>query len=405
MSSRNRGDKRKKNYVIGFGIIVMIILGYYFIFSDSNSSFSPEELNSILQNKHQAIVSINKHELKSQALQQPYLNPGNLRMNDWDTKGNTLIKNKEYIRLTYDAQHQVGSIFNKHPLTAESFEMELTFHISSKSTNGLIGDGLAIWLLDSPSEIGDVFGGQNQFNGLGIFIDTYKNGKRGNFPYVNLMLGDGTKFYNKDLDGYDTRLAGCSAKDLLNSKNGQTKMRLVYIKNGYLSIDFNWKGDHEDWKNCVSLTDIKLPKSLYLGFSAETGDLSHNVDIIENKIYGLFKYDETYVESLYELQVLIEDEKENQNESNKKSKKTNRRKSAARLRNAERRIKQREREYRLEKYGDPDARLVKRIKQKVITLIRYTMYILGFVLLIWFSWIIYRIQKQKRKQKVVGLLD
>lgn len=391
-----------KKYGIILGGLILIITGYYLLFS-KDSSFSPEELNSILQNKQQEIVSINKHELSPQAIQQPYLNPGSLRMQDWDTKGNTLISNKKYIRLTADAQHQVGSIFNKHPLTAESFEMELTFHISSKDK--LVGDGLAIWLRDSPSPIGDVFGAQNQFTGLGIFIDTYKNGKRGNFPYVNLMLGDGKKKYNKDLDGWDTRLAGCSAKDLLNPKSGETKMRLVYIKNGYLSIDFNWRGIHEDWKNCVSLTDVHLPKELYLGFSAETGDLSHSVDIIENRIYGLYKYDETYVESLYELQVLVETEKQAAKEPFNKDAKKSKRKSAARLRSAERRIKQRERELLKEKYGDPEARLHKRIIAKIKTTVKYSLYLLAFLLLSYFSWTVYRIQKQNRKQKVVGLLD
>lgn len=387
------------------GLCLILVTGYYFLFS--SDSFSPEQLNSILQNKHQDILSINKHELSNQRIQKPYFPSNSLRMTNWETNGRTFINNNKYIRLTTDTQHQVGSIFNKHPITAESFELELTFHISSKSS--LVGDGLAIWLLDSPSKIGDVFGATNLFNGLGIFIDTYKNGKRGSFPFVNVMLGDGHTKYIKATDGYESRLAGCSAKDVLN---GETKMRLIYIKNGYLSIDFNWNQVHEDWKNCVSLTNIHLPKSLFMGLSAETGDLHHNVDIIENIVFELFKNDNTHVESLVELQNLLindndKNEKNNVNKKNSNDSKSKqaRKKSAARLKNAEKRIKQRERDERLRKYGDPDARLLKRIKAKLLTFFKYLLAFTSLGLVSWFAWIVYRIQKQKKRQKSSGLLD
>ena len=66
-------------------------------------------------------------------------------------------------------------MFSKWPLHAESFEMELTFHIHNEQVkHGLVGDGLAIWILDKPSDIGDVFGVQNKFKGLGIMLDTFK---------------------------------------------------------------------------------------------------------------------------------------------------------------------------------------------------------------------------------------
>ena len=140
-------------------------------------------------------------------------------------------------------------------------------------------------------------------------LDTFKNGKRGQFPYVNLMLGDGNAMYNKATDGYETRLAGCIAKQLLNQKLRKQNEIGLY-KSGYLSIDFNYYGHHEQWQNCVTLTDVKLPETKYLGLSAETGQLVENVDIIENRIYALYKPDDTFVESIDELQELIREQNE-----------------------------------------------------------------------------------------------
>lgn len=400
------------------------------IFS-SSSTYTPEEINSLLQNKASQIVALKKVELVPQRIQLPYLDESQFHIKNWDSQGNLLVRNHDFIRLTANAPHQVSNMFSKWPIHAESFEMELTFHIHNPDVkHGLVGDGLAIWFLDKPSDIGDVFGIQNKFNGLGIMLDTFKNGKRGQFPYVNLMLGNGNAMYNKATDGYETRLAGCIAKQLLNPEAKETKMRLVYIKSGYLSIDFNYYGHHEQWQNCVTLTDVKLPETKYLGLSAETGQLVENVDIIENRIYALYKPDDTFVESIDELQELIREQNEYDSEVSsvalivkeeakakekkrgggrhrafKKKLSSERRKSLKRLEMAEKRIKEQERQYRLKKYGHEDINFITYWFGKFLVLVKYILYLLIAVVIVWFALIVFRIQKQKRKLKTTGLLD
>lgn len=70
---------------------------------------------------------------------------------------------------------------------------------------------MAIWLTKQRATKGPVFGFMDKFEGLGIFIDTYKN-NRGNpaFPYVMAMLGDGQVSYDQAQDGKPNELAGCS---------------------------------------------------------------------------------------------------------------------------------------------------------------------------------------------------
>ncbi|KAK6454463.1 concanavalin A-like lectin/glucanase domain-containing protein [Scheffersomyces xylosifermentans] len=407
-------------------VLVILIVTYLLLpASSDDESYTPEQLNSILQNKDKTVVSIKKVELTAQDLSQPYLDASSFKVKNWDLAGNTLIKNKDYIRLTSDRAHQVGNMFAKMPIQAESFEMELTFHIHSRSSHGLIGDGFAVWLLDRKSDIGDVFGVQNNFNGLGVMLDTYKNGKRGHFPFVNLMLGDGRTRYNKGTDGYETRLAGCTAKGLVNPSSKETKMRLVYIKNGYLSVDFNYNGKHEEWTNCVTLTDVVLPRIKYLGFSAETGQLSENVDVIENKMYALYKPNGEFVGSIEELHKLIDEQAEFENDLKeviedkqkrretgtqrnrvfKKTRSTGKRKSLQRLRNSEKRIKERERKLRLELYGDENATFPRRVLSTVLTTIKFLIYAIITILLVWFAFIVYRVQRQRRKSKTTGLLD
>lgn len=55
---------------------------------------------------------------------------------------------------------------------------------------------MALWITKQRANTGPVFGSQDNFEGLGIFVDTYKNNRPGTvFPYVMAMLGKHLQFY------------------------------------------------------------------------------------------------------------------------------------------------------------------------------------------------------------------
>lgn len=127
----------------------------------------------------------------------------------WDFGGDTIIRADQYIRLTSDLPSQSGWLFSRIPLTATNWEVEFEFSIHGKGH--LHGDGFAMWVTTKRGEPGPVFGHADQFEGLGIFFDTYKNNRPGVvFPYVMAMLGDGKTTYDAANDGKANELAGCS---------------------------------------------------------------------------------------------------------------------------------------------------------------------------------------------------
>ncbi|CAN3373200.1 hypothetical protein DIURU_001149 [Diutina rugosa] len=374
-----------------FALVVVVVT----IWRRAGSMFTPEEVNTLLQSKDASVVSIAKRQLVHQCLEPPFLKGSSIP--NWKYEGSTLVKSDEYVRLTSGNPHQAGSLWTQYPIDAESFEMELTFHITGPE---LMGDGMAIWLTNSPSPIGDVFGARNYFTGLGVFIDTFRNGPRGEFPFVNVMVGDSQLRYDKATDGIDTRIAGCSARELVNPQKGPTKMRLVYLRNGYLSIDFNWSGVRGQWMNCVTLSNIKLPQFKYLGMSAETGDLSETVDVLENVIYSLEKPSGGFIDSIEQIEQIIEEAPVNDAKMQQR-----RRKSVARLKAAEKRIKERERQQRLEKYGSADAIWWRRQWWRLIAIAKWTVLTLILVVVVWFGRLVVKGYRQNRKSKVTGLLD
>jgi len=72
------------------------------------------------------------------------------------------------------------------------------------------GDGFAFWFTTEKEMTGPAFGNTAVFNGVGVFFDTFMNTKHPvSFPYVGVMVNDGTKAYTNDDDNFLNNNGGC----------------------------------------------------------------------------------------------------------------------------------------------------------------------------------------------------
>lgn len=146
-----------------------------------------------------------------------------------------------------------------------------------------------MWLTKQRASPGPVFGSVDKFEGLGIFFDTYKNNRPGTvFPYVMAMVGDGTKVYDKSNDGKDNEFMGCSARGIRGASI-PTKARLTYFQDKSLKLMLQYKTEGK-WELCFETSENVpvIPSVAYLGFSAETGELSDNHDIVSVSTKNLY---------------------------------------------------------------------------------------------------------------------
>ncbi|CAI5455032.1 unnamed protein product [Caenorhabditis angaria] len=222
---------------------------------------------------------------RENSLVKPYTG-GGMDIPNWNIIGNTFVTSS-HIRLTGDEQSKLGAIWNTQPLWARDWEVQVSFKVSG-STGDLFGDGMAIWYVSEPNQVGPVFGGKDYFRGLGVFLDTYSNHNgphQHGHPFISAMVSDGSLHYDHDKDGTHTQLGGedtgCSAK--FRNKDHETQLLIRYVGDT-LSIftDIENKGT---WKLCMSVNDVQLPTGYYLGFSAATGDLSDAHDVIGVKTF------------------------------------------------------------------------------------------------------------------------
>uniref|UniRef100_L2G975 Lectin family integral membrane n=1 Tax=Colletotrichum fructicola (strain Nara gc5) TaxID=1213859 RepID=L2G975_COLFN len=205
--------------------------------------------------------------LRTHSLNQPYLD-SDMASRWYDFGGDTIIRTDSV------------------PLTATNWEIEVEFKIHGK--NQLYGDGFAMWVTKSRGTQGTVFGSPDNFEGLGVFFDTYKNNRPGTvFPYVMAMYGDGKTAYDKDNDGKGTELAGCSARGIRHA-SVPTKAKVTYFQDKQLKLELQYKSEG-DWTLCFETeSPPAIPQIAYLGFSAETGELSDNHDIISIQAKNLY---------------------------------------------------------------------------------------------------------------------
>uniref|UniRef100_A0AAY4DP19 L-type lectin-like domain-containing protein n=2 Tax=Denticeps clupeoides TaxID=299321 RepID=A0AAY4DP19_9TELE len=218
------------------------------------------------------------------SLTKPYQGVGSSSSSHWDLMGTAMIT-PEHVRLTPDLQSRLGAVWSRIPCFLRDWEMKVQFKIHGQGKKNLNGDGMALWLTKERMQNGPVFGNMNRFTGLGIFVDTYPNEDKNErvFPYISAMVANGSQLYDHDHDGRPTELGGCTA--LVRNVNHDTFLLIRYMQNRLtVMMDIDGK---QDWRECLDVPGVRLPKGYYFGASSATGDLSDNHDLISLRLYQL----------------------------------------------------------------------------------------------------------------------
>ncbi|KAJ1972209.1 hypothetical protein H4R34_005483 [Dimargaris verticillata] len=215
-------------------------------------------------------------ELKALSLEPPYVDEG-FRPLHWDYGGDVVIDTYSHVRLASDASSRQGHIWSNSMLPTDTWKVEFEFKIHGKGSY-LYGDGLAFWAAKERSTGGPVFGNRDYFTGLGIFFDTYANSKHTySFPIITAMVGDGRTPYDAAGDGEKNSKGRCHAM-IRNTRKESARAMVTYLKGKFLEVRVMTEKDK--WVDCFTVNDITLPSGLYLGFSAHTGEISDNHDLL-----------------------------------------------------------------------------------------------------------------------------
>ncbi|UJR23784.1 hypothetical protein I4U23_026761 [Adineta vaga] len=194
------------------------------------------------------------------------------------THGGSAIASDDQVRVTPSIRSQKGWIWSKNTMAADNWLLDVKLRVSGRGRVG--ADGMAIWFTEKSGVEGPVFGSNDHWNGLGVFLDSFDNDALQNNPIIAVMVNDGTKSYDHHHDG-SGQIQGSCIRDFRN-KPLPIRLKIEYI-NKALTIYLNNGISQDDnaFEFCTRIDGIELPKTGYLGVSAETGGLADDHDVLE----------------------------------------------------------------------------------------------------------------------------
>lgn len=222
----------------------------------------------------------------------PYLAQKDGSVPFWEYSGNA-IANEEMVRITPSLRSQKGAIWTRMATNFDWWEVELIFRVTGRGRIG--ADGLAFWYTESRGQDGPVFGSNDQWNGLGIFFDSFDNDNKHNNPFIMAMTNDGTRVYDHQQDGSTQQLAGC-LRDFRN-KPFPVRAKIEYYQNTLTVMFQNGMSNNEqDYEMCLRVGNVILPKTGHFGLTAATGGLADDHDALKFLTHSLQSPDSAVTE-------------------------------------------------------------------------------------------------------------
>ncbi|XP_062619727.1 protein ERGIC-53-like, partial [Saccostrea cucullata] len=107
----------------------------------------------------------------------PHLTLENKSIPFWDYGGDA-ITGDDYIILTSYRRSMRGWVWSTLKTSFNQWSVDCVFKVTGRGRVG--SDGLAVWFTEDKGQEGPVFGNQNMWRGLGVFMDSFDNdGQRG----------------------------------------------------------------------------------------------------------------------------------------------------------------------------------------------------------------------------------
>uniref|UniRef100_A0A8C2NW70 L-type lectin-like domain-containing protein n=1 Tax=Capra hircus TaxID=9925 RepID=A0A8C2NW70_CAPHI len=228
---------------------------------------------------------------REHSLSKPYQGVGTSSSSLWNLMGNAMVMT-QYIRLTPDMQSKQGALWNRVPCFLRDWELQVHFRIHGQGKKNLHGDGLAIWYTKDRMQPAGVplrlsHGEQrlSQLRSRAGWAAHRAGGLHSHRPQPPLRHLPCDPLRQEAPDGESpfraspVGSAGCLAPLPGPSPDLPPAASVLQIM---MDID----GKHE-WRDCIEVPGVRLPRGYYFGTSSITGDLSDNHDVISLKLFEL----------------------------------------------------------------------------------------------------------------------
>jgi len=170
----------------------------------------------------------------------------------------------------------------------KDWEIVITLRIGG---GGRIGaDGMALWFVQGDvGELGPIFGSQDKWNGLAVFIDTYDSDPKRNNPYVSAVYNDGTQNYSEIMQTGAIKNS-CQPSNWRRNPYINAKIKIVYQSEKlsiYIEAPSMDRRERVHYIPCVSDLQFSLSDTFNFMVSASTGEYYDSHDLFNIRFYNL----------------------------------------------------------------------------------------------------------------------
>ncbi|OZJ05252.1 hypothetical protein BZG36_02301 [Bifiguratus adelaidae] len=224
------------------------------------------------------VAPLRKHDYKL-GFKKPLYYNGDIPF--WETFGSA-FKAQDFVRLAASIPNTRGSVWSTLPNPYPFWEVEMSFKIWGGASGG---KGLAFWYTKERGQDGPIYGNQDQWDGLGIWLDSANSAQMRNEPIILAVMNDGTQQYAKIKDPYANMLGSCT-RDYRNTQD-LVWMKVSY-KNNSLSVYLDAFAGGNQYIPCFRRDGIVLPPNYYFGVSALSLKPADDHDIYSFDTYQLY---------------------------------------------------------------------------------------------------------------------
>lgn len=221
-------------------------------------------------------------------------NEGMRTIPNWNSGGNGLDLNENFLRLTPDRVARKGYVWNTKAIDKDEWSATLRFRVSGQGKR-MFGDGIGVFFTTMGNyRDGSLHGFTDTFKGFGVIFDTYVNTDPGHtHKDILVVSNDGTMSKAAPHGGSnDPNPAGCDedfsefryweGRDDFSVYNHSVAR--ISFRNNQVSVYIDSRATGV-WSTCVKDIPIIAPsgwhrEGAYLGVIATTGDLADNHDLL-----------------------------------------------------------------------------------------------------------------------------
>ncbi|KAF5094804.1 hypothetical protein D0Z03_001985 [Geotrichum reessii] len=192
---------------------------------------------------------------------------------NWQLKGSTKVQSDRLTLTDLGKQNQWGAAWSNVANNYDKWTIDIDLSVAGPISPG---GGFALWYTTKMGASGPVYGANDKWDGLGIFVDSVGSDSESDTGSLRAYLNDQSLEYTKASNPLERAFATCAIK---YRNTGYKNTVKISYQTGFFRIKINDA-------LCFQTDKISLPKGGYFGVSASNTEYADSFILSRVQVYA-----------------------------------------------------------------------------------------------------------------------